>query len=129
MTCNGEDNNYCQRLTYHGFKIGVITNAYVYHDSKIRSEPIDYLFSEAYYLNEVKQLQVTYADVNRPFSIKDMQVEKRRLKTLILINLIKFKIKAVQGYLKKYKIFENTFKNIQNSRKQTIKKHPHYLDI
>src|SRR5690606_1272754 len=28
----GEDNNYCQRVHYYGFVIGVLTNAFVKHD-------------------------------------------------------------------------------------------------
>lgn len=37
----GEDNNYCYRATFHGFKIGVIPSAIAVHDRAIRPEPIE----------------------------------------------------------------------------------------
>ena len=34
----GEDDNYCQRANYHGFKIGVIPDSFLLHDRENRSE-------------------------------------------------------------------------------------------
>lgn len=32
----GEDNNYCQRIKYHGFKLGLATQTFIYHDREQR---------------------------------------------------------------------------------------------
>ncbi len=124
----GEDNNFCQRITYHGFKIGVVPNTFIFHDSKIRKEPTNYLFSEAYFHNEVKDLQIKYADINKQYSNNDFNIVRRHIKKLITINLLKFKFNNVRGYLKKYKIFEEAFEKINKSRKHNSLKDTHYLD-
>lgn len=123
----GEDNNYCQRVLFHGLKIGFVPNVVIFHDSKIRKGIKVALFSEAYYHDEQKQLQIKYADVNRSFNSKDRKAIKKHVLKLIVINLLKVKLKNVKGYLKKYRIFGKVFVKIEQSRKinQTIG--PHYL--
>ena len=32
----GEDNNYVQRLKYHGFKLGIVPNCKIFHDREAR---------------------------------------------------------------------------------------------
>lgn len=125
----GEDNNYCQRLAYHGFKVGVVPNTYIYHDSVIRKEPENYLFSKAYWHHEVKNLQIKYADINTAYSNKDFNQVKKHMFKLILISLFKLKFKYLRGYLKKYKIFEDAFKAIIKSRNKNRQAGAHYLDI
>ena len=71
----GEDNNYCQRVNFHNYKIGVVPEAHIFHDSNKRREPHDYLFTEAYYLHEVKKFQIKYANLNHPYLKKDLKNE------------------------------------------------------
>lgn len=125
----GEDNNYCQRLQYHGFKIGIVPICNIFHDSIIRKEPKDYLFSEGYYHNEVKNLLLKYADITKNYTNKDFRNVKKHVKKLIFINLLKFKLNHVKGYLKKYRIFERTFDKIKRSRSLNTKKSAHYLEL
>lgn len=123
----GEDNNYCQRLEYHGFKIGFVSNCNIFHDGKIRKEPPNYLFSEAYYLNEIKNLQIEYGDINRDFTSKDLQQIRIHNLKLIVRNMLRFRLKNVIGYIKKYVIFEKEIVRIRNSRMLNQFKGANYL--
>ncbi|CAM3438808.1 glycosyltransferase family 2 protein [Aequorivita lipolytica] len=125
----GEDNNYCQRLNFHKIKIGVVTGSFIFHDSKKRREPPNYLFSEAYYLDEVKKLQIKYANINDHYSERALNNELKHINKLILINAFKLNNRAICGYLKKYRIFKKNIEIIAQSRKQNIVKKPNYLNL
>ncbi|GAA3571788.1 glycosyltransferase family 2 protein [Snuella lapsa] len=124
----GEDNNYCQRIAYHGFKVGVVPDAYVYHDARVRNMPKDYLFSDVYWHHEVKNLQVRYANINSTYSKKDFRLVKQRLVRLILIQVLQLNLRKAWGYLKKYRIFEKAFGSIEASRKRNSQSGSHYLN-
>jgi len=124
----GEDNNYCQRLKCHQLKVGIVPNCFVHHDSKIRTEPENYIFSKAYYDNELKELQIKYADITKNFTNHDFNAVRKHIIKLIAINFFKFKFDYIKGYLKKYRIFEASFNKIKKSRKQNMLKGPHYLN-
>jgi GT2 family glycosyltransferase len=47
----GEDDNYCQRVIYHGFKIGVLPKTYIIHDRESRKVKKINTFSPEYYIN------------------------------------------------------------------------------
>ena len=125
----GEDNNFCQRVNFHNYKIGVVPNSFIFHDSKKRKEPEDYLFTRAYYLDEVKKIQIKYANINEHYSEKDLKKELREIRKLLLINILKLNGKAIIGYLKKNKIFETNIKKIMHSRKLNIQEKAHYLNF
>lgn len=60
----GEDDNYCQRILYHGFKIGIIPNATVYHDSNNSNYQVGKIGTEKYFRQFLNNIYVKYADVN-----------------------------------------------------------------
>lgn len=61
----GEDENYCQRVLYHGFKIGVLSNCWVNHDREQRIVKPVIPYSNSY-TDKMKVLFfIRYADVNR----------------------------------------------------------------
>jgi GT2 family glycosyltransferase len=58
----GEDVNYCQRLLYHGYKIGVVPDARVYHDREER--PVSVFFDD-----DLKYKRKIVLFLSNPFSI------------------------------------------------------------
>lgn len=60
----GEDRNYCQRVLFHSFEIGIVPNSFMVHDRENREEVSFKRGSIAYFKNEEKNLKVKYADVN-----------------------------------------------------------------
>jgi len=53
----GEDDNYCQRVFYHGFKIGVLPNIFMVHDREERPKPQIDLYSDAYFRIQDRSLK------------------------------------------------------------------------
>lgn len=75
----GEDDNYCQRVIYHGFKIGVVPNSIIFHDRENRSaKEIEY-GDRDYFQAMERQLKLNYGDVNKMWDPKmDDLILKRR---------------------------------------------------
>lgn len=60
----GEDNNYCQRVLFHGGYIGVLPHSKIIHDRENRKPKSLKLFSKAYYEEKLKSFKKQHANVN-----------------------------------------------------------------
>lgn len=124
----GEDNNYCQRLLYHQFKIGVVSNSYIFHDSRKRLLPVSYKFSKQYYADFVKILQIKYANLN--IEIGDFyRSERNTLLFSIITNVLSFNRKEIVANIIKLKLLNKTLPAIRESRKINSVIRSNYLDI
>jgi len=120
----GEDDNYCQRVAYHGFKIGVLPKTYVIHDREDRVQKKPDVFSEGYYKNIEKYYKVHYANINIENSI-DFKIAKLK-KTIFKLQL-KMKHKGVSNYKRELDILLKAKPLIVKSRELNKKKGAHYL--
>lgn len=123
----GEDDNYCQRIIFHGYKIGVVPNSFIRHDSIRRITPKNYLFSDEFYLDYVKFLQVKYANINIPLTENAISYEKKKIFKQFIENFINFNFYPISNYYKQYKLIEKSFENIIKSRNLNEVKAPNYL--
>lgn len=123
----GEDDNYCQRIVFHNYKIGVVPNSFIRHDGKIRTVPDSYLFSMNYFNDFVKKMQVKYGNINLEFNKNNISKEKKRVLKNILISIVRLKILNTQNFYKQYKLIDPTFNTIIKSRKKNISKESHYI--
>lgn len=86
----GEDDNYCQRLNYHGFNIGVVPVAILLHDREDRPAPKVINDDRNYFQVMERQLKLKYADINKPWDPElDNLIRKRKnawLKTTIKLD-------------------------------------------
>ena len=98
----GEDNNYCQRVTYHKLKIAVVSNAYVIHDRE-------------------------YKRLNKNFSEK-VEIRKKILKKKLLKAFLKIEVRKFKEYKAELKLIDNIVPEIINSRNVNITKGSHYLN-
>lgn len=80
----GEDNNYCQRVRYHGLKIGVVPSAKIEHD-RFRSPSV---FN---YKRALTQIKIRVFDVN---------LSARESVFLFLRQVLKIGLKALTNLLK-----------------------------
>ena len=65
----GNDDNYCQRIHYHGLKMGIVTSVDAIHDHVYRSDrPIEQVVYQNYYMASLVRL----CDINKPFVISLM---------------------------------------------------------
>ncbi len=125
----GEDNNFTQRTRYHGFKIGIVPNIFIGHDSPKRKLSHGQLFDDEYYRIEANQFKLKFANILKDYNDEGVKKQKKRIINLIIINILKLKWSYVMGYIKKYKIFGQAVTQIKESRKINVVKAPHYLDI
>ena len=58
----GNDDNWCDRARYHGFKIGIVPEAKAVHDRSSREEPKEKVIYRNYYMGSLVRL----CDINRP---------------------------------------------------------------
>src|SRR5690554_1572003 len=111
----GEDDNYCQRVLYHGFKIGVLPKVYVIHDREDRVKERTKIFSKMYFENIERQYKVSYANTHIDNKI-DVKIQKLQ-KTILKLQL-KFKFKRATDFKKELSILLRIKPLIALSRKQ-----------
>ena len=58
----GNDDNWCDRARYHGYKIGIVPEARAVHDRAYREEPKEKVIYRNYYMGSLVRL----CDINRP---------------------------------------------------------------
>ena len=58
----GNDDNWCDRARYHGFKVGIVPGARAVHDRAYREEPKEKVIYRNYYMGSLVRL----CDINRP---------------------------------------------------------------
>ena len=58
----GNDDNWCDRARYHGFKVGIVPEARAVHDRAYRQEPKEKVIYRNYYMGSLVRL----CDINRP---------------------------------------------------------------
>lgn len=125
----GEDDNYCQRMKYHNYLIGIAPHIYAYHYGTKVDKTEEVKFSNKYFQNLEKKLKVKYADIN--LDIQESITKKMKLEIfkLILKNSIKLNFKNVVGYIKEIQVLNSIFKPIFESRKINTNKGSHYLEV
>jgi GT2 family glycosyltransferase len=120
-----EDDNYCQRLLFHGFKIGVVPKCYIYHDRESRlmnskpSNQYDLILKE-------RQLKHRWANINIYIN-DEVEERKRYLSKLIAKLFIKLKFKKANYYKRELALIERIIPKIYTSRVINKQKGTHYL--
>ena len=120
----GEDDNYCQRVAYHGFKIGVLPKAYVIHDREDRVSERPKVFSTTYFKNKEKHYKVTYANINDVNTI-DLKIAK--LRKMVFKLQLKMKHKRASDYKKELSLLLKIKPLIEKSRLLNKQKGANYL--
>lgn len=92
----GEDRNYCQRVQYHGFKVGIVPTALIYHDREDRSQQNIEKYSEKYYKEFERYLKVDWADINLPnfvekYTARTNYLRSKRRRFLLKLQFTKAK--------------------------------------
>ncbi|APG60113.1 glycosyltransferase family 2 protein [Christiangramia salexigens] len=102
----GEDDNYCQRATYHKLKIGFTPAAFITHDSQNNNTGDFKPGSEKYFRKFINRIKIKYANVNtedfQKFHLLKYYYCKKALVSLFLLD-----IDAYKSYMKKSKLVAN----------------------
>lgn len=122
----GEDDNYCQRVLYHGYKIGIIPNATIFHDSNNSNYQAGVVGSEKYFRQFINSVHVKYADVNTE-SYKNIKKYKMYVLKKALAFLFTFKVNKCKLFLSNFRKINTLLvrKSVLTNRTEGF----HYLDL
>jgi GT2 family glycosyltransferase len=124
----GEDENYCHRVLYHNYKIGVLPNAFMIHDREDRSKPNFEKFSEGYF----KKLEISYktrfCDVN---DYQENRIEKKiqEQKRQLLKAYINLSVTSIEGNRKQLRMLQTIVPDVIKSVKLNQLEQPNYLHL
>lgn len=119
-----EDDNYCQRVLYHGFKIGVVPNCYALHDREFR--PANTENNHYNLILKERELKYKWANINMEIA-DEIENRKKYLKILIIKLFLKFKYKKRRYYKKELALINRITPEIFKSRSINLKQDRHYL--
>lgn len=123
----GEDDHYCQRLRFHGMKIGVLANAFMRHDRENRSSLPIKSFSENFYKMEERLFKLKIADPNNlEFKSLWNQIRRNNYRSIIS-TFLKGNFESCKGYLKLFRYRKLWFRQSNKSRNEVVKLKRHYL--
>jgi GT2 family glycosyltransferase len=100
----GEDDNYCQRVVYHGFKIGILPNTYIVHDREGLSLVEIKQFSNQYLKMIENKYKVRFANINDSEAINNLKDEYKKINKAIIKFLLRIDFKKSTGFFKKRKL-------------------------
>lgn len=102
----GEDDNYCQRVKYHGLKIGITPLTKIRHDSNNNNTTEYKTGSKGFYDKFLNRIKIEYGNINSD-KYKDIGKLIFYLRKQSLLSLLKFDIEN-------YKINQTKIKLISN---------------
>ena len=124
----GEDDNFCQRVLYHGFKIGVLPKVFMIHDREDREKPEVKRFSEAYFKIQNRSLKIKYGNINDYKADKILR-HKKNIKRQLLKSRLRQNQANIKGFKTYLKLIDQVIPEIEQSVNTNRKTGPHYLEI
>ena len=124
----GEDVNLTQRIIYHGFKIGVLSNCKVMHDTGNRASEKVEKFSEKYYYKLDYRSKMKYANLNIQNWKEKLSYAKNQIKKEVILSLLRLKFSDIKGYMMHIKKLNVIEEQCEKSRSINKVKGSHYLN-
>ena len=118
----GEDDNYCQRVLYHGLKIGVTSDLFLSHDRENRARECNRTSTEFISRN----LKIKFSDINKD-NLSNLENSLRNRKRSRLKAYLKLNFKVGKNYQKEIKMLEKLIPEIKRSRVLNKQKGAIYL--
>ncbi|GER59700.1 hypothetical protein ULMA_18080 [Patiriisocius marinus] len=118
----GEDDNLCQRMLFHNFKIGIVPKAFMIHDRENRVKNPIHMFSDEYFTIKENQYKIKFADITNNNFFEELLYNKQKLRKYVLRNLIFLKFNKVVGYTRELRLLKKLERPIDESRKRNINK-------
>jgi GT2 family glycosyltransferase len=123
----GEDVNYTQRLRFYNYKIGVLPNGKVYHDTKDRLSKWADKYSEEYFYQLDYSRKIKLADVNLKSLSEKASAIKHQIQKEAIVALIQLKFSDFKNVLRELKEFNCLKRQAIKSVSINRKKGNHYL--
>lgn len=122
-----EDNNYCQRVAYHGFKIGVVPKSYIIHDRKEGKPQKMKPYSPKFYEWKERLYKSNFANVNNDDPQELYKIETKKLQVLLVKAFIKLDFKTYKGLIIQRKKLKALMPGILKSYNTNKIQQSHYL--
>ncbi|MDZ4149253.1 MAG: glycosyltransferase family 2 protein [Flavobacteriaceae bacterium] len=123
----GEDDNYCQRVHYHGLKVGIVKDSLLIHDREFRLEKDIKFGSAIYFKDQMRHHKYLGANINKEDDDLLSKASKKYLKST-LKSMLKFSFKNAQIYYKEYRLIKKLIPEVAQSRIQNRIVGPNYLE-
>ncbi len=123
----GEDDNYCQRVLYHGYKIGVVPKMYMLHDREFRKNN-NLISVKDKLMRKELSLKRKWANINFDINNELNNQQKKKIR-LILKLVIKFQFNKATFYFKEFQLIKRIVPEILKSRTVNKIKGNHYLNF
>ena len=117
----GEDDNYLQRMEYHGVKLGLAPKIQIIHD---HHTIVKNNTNENRQYRTIQSKLVEYTNILKPLSV---QVHLIYLYRKLLVSLFLFKKQSITQYIEEINLLQKYKLQIQNSRKINSIKQPSWL--
>ena len=124
----GEDDNYCQRVSYHGFKIGVLPNIFMVHDREERPKPQIEPYSDAYFKIQDRSLKIKYGNIN-DFDKRRILNHRKKIKRQLLKARIRQNQKSIKGLKEYVRHMDRIIPEIEKSVEKNKVQQPNYLPL
>ena len=124
----GEDDNYCQRVLFHGLKIGVVPQVFLKHDRETRIFKQDQAGEKGNFSKQERALKLKYANINRE-DFQDIEKLIKKSSKAALKSFIKLRFKASKFYRMEAALLKKITPEIEMSRLLNKTKGPNYLDL
>ncbi|SHI37790.1 Glycosyltransferase, GT2 family [Mesonia phycicola] len=124
----GEDDNYTQRVRYHNFKVGVVSNSFMVHDREDRVLKKLRYGSEAYFKQREKELKVKYANINNP-NVEEYNRRLAKTNKNYIQQLMFLKFKNAKKHKEMYRFLLRIKAEIENSLIKNKKLGSWYLNV
>lgn len=124
----GEDDNYCQRVLFHGFKIGVLPKTFMVHDREDRVKPNVELYSKAYFDIQERRLKLIYGNIN-DYDEGRILKQKKKIKRQLLKARLRQNSKAIKGLKAYLQLIDRVIPEIEKCVEMNSKQQPSYLEV
>jgi len=124
----GEDDNYCHRVYYHEFKVGVVTDSFLVHDREFRKRKHLQFGSAAYFENQMRGYKYLGANINIGNEYILLKAAKKNLKSA-LKSFLKLSFKNANIYYKEYRLIKKLIPKVAKSRIQNRIVGSNYLEL
>lgn len=123
----GEDSNLAQRILFHNYKIGVLPNCKVGHDTKNRSFSKIIKYSDSYFYKINYHRKIKFANVNIYNTVFKVKYLRNQLYKEFLFELIQFRISNARGIYREINDLKSLLKESLESIKINRNKGQHYI--
>ncbi|UAB81227.1 glycosyltransferase family 2 protein [Marixanthomonas sp. SCSIO 43207] len=122
----GEDDNYCQRVRFHNYKIGVVPGTFIKHDREDRLAKQPKNSDKTFFDTIERRLKKKYADPNENFNLHSL-LKKRKQEAFRAMFKLDRKKRRVK--FQEIQIIEKLIPKINFSKLKAMEKAAHYLNL